>query len=67
MTENGCFIDQKVYLCDVKRNVECEKEGCFCKGGSCVVTTNQEYAWHPEKSKFDISDLMDWSSDCGGY
>lgn len=38
-------MDSEIWLCDVDKNTECRKMGCFINGGPCMCTTKEECAY----------------------
>ena len=57
---------KRVYLCDIRRNRECSKEGCIFRDGPCMMTTEPEYAWRIGKETFSHGELMDWAGEMWG-
>ena len=42
---------KKMFYCDPWENEDCKKTGCFLRGGDCMATTNEKYAFTNDYGK----------------
>ena len=49
-------MDDKTYICDVDKNINCEKTFCHINGGECMRTTNKEFALVHDNEEVNTND-----------